>query len=108
MFNTPALSDIPVKFVSDPEKRREQILTQKWLALFPEGHEAWAEFRRTGYPKLYPLIHSDNPDLPVGTFIKRIPFLNYDRDRNGPGVEAAKELLGGPDNAATRLWWDVR
>jgi hypothetical protein len=108
MFNTPALSDIPVKFAADEEKRREQILTQKWLALFPEGHEAWAEFRRTGYPKLYPLIHSDNADLPVGHFIRRIPFLNYEKDRNGAAVEAAKDLLGGPDNAATHLWWDVR
>jgi hypothetical protein len=108
MFHTPALSDIPVKFASDPEKQKEQILTQKWLALFPEGHEAWAEFRRTGYPKLYPLVHSDNPDLPVGNFIRRIPFLNYEKDRNGAAVEAAKDLLGGPDNAATRLWWDVR
>jgi hypothetical protein len=108
MFGTQALSDIPVKFASDPEKRKEQILTQKWLALFPEGHEAWAEFRRTGYPKLYPLIHSDNPDLPVGSSIRRIPFLNYEKDRNGAAVEAAKDLLGGPDNAATHLWWDVR
>jgi hypothetical protein len=107
MFNTPALTDIPVKFSTDPEKQREQILTQKWLALFPEGHEAWAEVRRSGYPKLYPVLHSDNPALPAGQFIKRIPFLNYDRDRNAAAVEAAVELLGGPDNVATRLWWDV-
>jgi len=107
-FNTPALTDIPVKFSTIPEKQREQVLTQKWLALFPEGHEAWAEVRRSGYPKLYPIIHSDNPDLPAGTFIRRIPFQIYDRDRNGPAVEAAVSLLGGPDNAATRLWWDVK
>src|SRR5690606_4425804 len=48
-FNTPALTDIPVKFSTDPEKQREQIGTQKWLALFPESHEAWAEIRRSGY-----------------------------------------------------------
>jgi hypothetical protein len=107
MFHTPALTDIPVKFATDPEKQREQILTQKWLALFPEGHEAWAEVRRSGYPKLYPLIHSDNSDLPVGQLIRRIPFLNYDRDRNGAAVEAAVSLLNGPDNVATKLWWDV-
>lgn len=107
MFNTPALTDIPVKFVSDPEKQREQILTQKWIALFPEGHEAWAEVRRSGYPKLYPILHIDNPAVPAGEFINRIPFLNYDRDRNGPAVEAAVDLLGGPDNIGTKLWWDV-
>ena len=36
----------------DPELQLEQIITQKWIANFPLGHEAWAEFRRTGYPKL--------------------------------------------------------
>jgi hypothetical protein len=107
-FNTPALTDIPVKFATDPEKRMEQVHTQKWIALFPEGHEAWASIRRSGYPKMYPLIHSDNPDVPANIGIRRIPFLNYDRDRNGPAVKAAEGLLGGPDNAATRLWWDVR
>lgn len=106
-FNTPALTDIPVKFSSDPEKQREQILTQKWIALFPEGHEAWASVRRSGYPKLYPVVHSDNPNVPAGTLIRRIPFLNYDRDRNGPAVKAAEALLKGPDHAGTRLWWDV-
>ena len=107
-FNSPAVSDIPVKFSSVEEKQREQILTQKWIALFPEGHEAWAEKRRSGYPKLYPLVHSDNPALPAGQLIRRIPFLNYDRDRNAPAVEAAVSLLNGPDNAATKLWWDVK
>jgi hypothetical protein len=107
MFNTPALTDIPVKFSGVEEKQREQILTQKWLALFPEGHEAWAEIRRSGYPKLYPILHIDNPAVPPGEFIKRIPFLNYDRDRNAAAVEAAVPLLGGPDNIFTPLWWDV-
>jgi hypothetical protein len=106
-FNSPAVADIPVKFAADEATQRQQIGTQKWIALFPEGHEAWASFRQSGYPKMYPLIHSDNPDAPVGTFIKRIPFLNYDRDRNGPAVEAAVTLLGGPDKISTRLWWDT-
>jgi len=106
-FNSPAVATIPVKFAADAATQREQIGTQKWIALFPEGHEAWASFRRSGYPKMYPLVHSDNPDAPVGTFIKRIPFLNYDRDRNGAAVEAAEQLLGGPDKISTRLWWDV-
>ena len=106
-YNTPAVTDIPIKFSSDPEKQREQIITQKWISLFPEGHEAWAEHRRSGYPKLYPLLNSDNPDAPVGTEIKRVPFLNYDRDRNGVAVDAAEALLGGPDKISTPLWWDV-
>jgi hypothetical protein len=106
-FNSPALTDIPVKFSSDPEKQREQILTQKWLAVFPDGFEAWAEMRRSGYPKMYPLIHSENPNVPANEMIRRIPFLDFEKQTNGAAVEAAKSLLNGPDNAATRLWWDV-
>lgn len=107
-FNTPALTNIPVKFSADPAQQLEQILTQKWLAVFPDGFEAWAEMRRTGYPKFYPLIHSDNPDVPANEMIRRIPFLDFDKATNGPAVEAAIPLLSGPDNAATRLWWDVK
>jgi hypothetical protein len=109
-FNTPRLTDIPVKFetAGTTERQTEQILTQKWIALFPEGHEAWASIRRSGYPKLYPVIHSDNPDVDPKKGIRRIPFLNYDKDRNAEAVTAAEALLGGPDKASTKLWWDVR
>ncbi len=105
-FNTPAISDIPVKFSTDPAKQREQIGTQKWLALFPDGQEAWAEVRRSGFPKRYNVINSDNPDVPVGKFVRRIVFLEYDKDRNGQAVKDAVALLGGPDLASTPLWWD--
>jgi hypothetical protein len=108
-WNTPPASNIPVKFSSDPEKQREQIGTQKWLALFPSEMEAWAEMRRTGYPKMYPLIHSDNPDLSKDQMIRRIGFVDIDRQANGPSVKAAEALLGpGGDKVSTRLWWDVK
>ena len=105
-FNTPALTDIPVKFSTDPEKQREQIGTQKWLALFPDGQEAWAEVRRSGFPKRYPILHSDNPDVVPGEFVRRIVFLDYDKDRNKGAIETATSLLNGPDKANTPLWWD--
>lgn len=105
-FNTPALTDIPVKWAATIDKQREQVQTQKWLALYPDGHEAWAEMRRSKYPKFYPLIHSDNTDVPANTMIRRITFLDYERDRNKPAVDAAPALLGGPDKASTPLWWD--
>lgn len=105
-FNTPALTNIPVKFSTSIAIQREQIGTQKWIALFPDGQEAWAEARRSGYPKRYPVIHSDNPDVPVGSFVRRIVFLEYDKERNGTAVKAAEALLSGPDKASTPLWWD--
>jgi len=104
--NSPAMSSIPVKWGTSPLEQREQIGTQKWLALYPDGIEAWAEFRRTRFPKLYPVVNSDNADLPAGTFIRRIPFLVLEKNTNGTAVKAAESLLGGPDKPTTPLWWD--
>jgi len=107
-WDTPPLTDIPVKFSSDLEKQREQIGTQKWLALFPNGMEGWAEMRRSGYPKMYPLIHSDNDDIQADEMIRRIVFLDLEKTSNGNAVDAAVSLLGpGGDKVSTRLWWDV-
>ena len=33
------------------EEQLEQIITQKWIAVFPNGNEGWAEVRRTDYPR---------------------------------------------------------
>jgi hypothetical protein len=108
-WNTPPLTDIPVKFSTITEKQREQIGTQKWLALFPNGMEAWAEMRRSGYPKMYPLINSDNQDMPKDQMIRRIVFVDLDRQTNAKAVTAATALLGaGGDKVSTRLWWDVK
>lgn len=106
--NSPAISSIPVKWSEGATSavKREQIGTQKWLALYPDGMEAWAEFRRTRFPKLYNVVNSDNADVPKNTFIRRIPFLDVEKTSNAEAVEAAKSLLGGPDNAGTPLWWD--
>jgi hypothetical protein len=106
-FNSPAVADIPVAFSGDPDEQRQQILTQKWLALFPDGIEAWAEVRRTGFPKLYPVINSDNPDVSTSDIIRRFTFLNYEYQTNGKAVEnTGIPLLGGPDKASTHVWWN--
>lgn len=106
MVKTPALSDIPVKFSADPAKQLEQIITQKWLANYPNGHEAWAEYRRTGYPKLYPRINSDNPDSPKDAVVRRTPFVIGEQQTNAKAVTDAITKLGGEDKSSTRLWWD--
>jgi hypothetical protein len=105
-MNSPAVNDYPVLWSADPLMQRKQVAQQKWLALFPDGREAWAEVRRTTYPQLYPLIHSDNTDLPVGKMIRRLPFLDAEKQSNAAAVAEAVKLLNGPDNAATPLWWD--
>lgn len=108
-LNSPALTDVPVKFdAGNLAVQREQIALQKWLAMFPDGAEAWADYRRSRYLKLYPVANSDNPDIPdpKTKWIRRIPFLLSERQNNGAEVEKAEALLGGPDKVTTPLWWD--
>src|SRR5690606_24176923 len=105
--NSPAVSNVPVQWGSSEAIQRKQIGTQKWLAIFPNGMEAWAEFRRTGYPDLYPVVQMDNPLLPSGEFIKRLPYPLTEEVSNAAELAKGRALLNGPDNVATRLWWDV-
>jgi hypothetical protein len=106
-LNSPAVSDVSIRFASDPATQLEQILTQKWIALYPDGIEAWSEIRRTGYPKLYPVISSDNPDIVPPGIIRRVPFISFEYQTNREAVNAAIPLLNGPDKANTNVWWDV-
>ena len=108
-LNSPAVSAIPVKFNADNETvSREQIATQKWLALFPDGMEAWADYRRSHIMKLYPVANSDNPEITNTStqWIRRIPFLLSETQNNAAAVKDAVGLLGGPDKVTTPLWWD--
>ncbi|GEM_PF-5294236 len=57
------------------DEKLERIITQKWIAIYPDGQEAWSEFRRTGYPKLWPVnVNLSGGDVPEGEFIKRINY----------------------------------
>ena len=44
----------------DPTKAVEMISTQRWIALFPNGLEAWNSWRRTGFPALVPAADALN------------------------------------------------
>ena len=111
-WNSGALSDIPVKFESDASKERklEQIITQKWIELYPNGWEAWTEYRRTRYPDLFPLVESLHPDIPKDEQwrFRRLTFTSGEYDNNREAVEEAISLLDGPDENTTSLWWQAK
>ena len=111
-MNIAAMNDVPVKFLTGGtnEQKLQQIITQKWIAGFPEGLNAWSEFRRTGYPKLFPIVsnRSKYPEL-TKLGIRRMPFCQDEKNNNPVGYQSGVEILSsrGGDNIATRLWWDV-
>jgi len=105
-----SLSEITIKWDdnADFDEKLERIITQKWIAMFPEGQEAWSEFRRTGYPRLFPVIvNNSNGEISTEGFIKRIKFAAGEFSTNTAGVTKAVTLLNGPDTGGTPLWWDI-
>ena len=102
------VTDIPVAFSADPETQLEQIITQKWIAIYPNGWEAWAELRRTGYPKQYARVQSENPDVAANEIMRRMVYVQSEFDTNGEAVQAAISTLSGGDKNSTKVWWDKR
>lgn len=108
--NIGAMNDVPVAWdeAATNEQKLQRIITQRWIANFPEGSEGWAMFRRTGYPKLFPVATNlSGGDIAVGDFIKRFPFCDNEKNSNTNGYKTGLTLLGGPDTMGTNLWWDV-
>lgn len=106
-----ALSDITIKWddSDDFERKLERIITQKWIAMYPDGQEAWSEFRRTGYPKIFPVkVNNSGGTINTQTQIRRLPFPSPEYIDNTENVKEAVGLLGGSDNGGTRLWWDKK
>ena len=108
-YYDPPMTDIPVKFSADKNKQFEQIMTQKWLALFPISFEAFAEYRRTRLPKIYAKKYSGNANVNVATgqIVTRLPYTTGEKTSQPEEIEKAVQLLGGPDLETTPLWWDV-
>ena len=91
------------------ERNLEGVITQKWIAIFPLCVEAWSEFRRTGYPKLIPVVENKSGGtIDSGVMIRRLWYPPLEYSENPKNIASAVAALGGPDNGGTRLWWDKK
>lgn len=83
---------------------KENLMTQKWIALFGQGIEAWTEYRRTGFPVMPApnpaAIFSNNGVLPT-----RLEYPLSEYSLNMDNITQGIQLLGGEDNMRTKLWW---
>lgn len=108
--NASALNTITIKWQESAqfEEKLERIITQKWLAIFPLGQEAWSEYRRTGYPRLLPVRNNrSNGKVDSDKGARRLNFPPNEFLNNKVNVEAAVGMLKGPDTMGTPLWWDI-
>jgi len=104
-----ALSTITIAYDESAsfETNLERIITQKWIANFLISPEGWAEYRRTGYPKLFPVTrNSSSGTIDTNLQIRRMPYPANLYTTDNAAVTAGVKLLGGSDNGGTKLWWD--
>lgn len=85
----------------------QQINVQYWIASFLNGPETFANFRRSGFPVLTPNPYGQptNPDVPNGTFIRRLTYPTSELSVNAENANASIARQG-EDKLSTRLWWD--
>ncbi len=114
-------NDIDTYITSLPPANQENVMNQKYIALFMQPFEAWAEYRRTGFPtfliKPGDTVNLINPingsmtitfqplenisDLPT-----RIKYPYTEVTLNGSNYQEASARMGG-DNLDTKLIWDT-
>jgi hypothetical protein len=99
-----------------PAANMENVMTQKYIALYMNGYEAWAEWRRTGFPKSIvqvgeltgPTVDGTPVEFTAiaGTAIpRRLTYPVQEFTINKANADAAAAAIGG-DEFSTRLIWD--
>ncbi|MDD2951789.1 MAG: SusD/RagB family nutrient-binding outer membrane lipoprotein [Parabacteroides sp.] len=112
-----AMNKVSVKWndASSNEEKLQRIITQKWIANFPLSTEAWAEYRRTGYPKLFPnRVNSSDGKIDTDEQIRRLIYSDIEINTNDAELQKGIELLNQENSSSkfkgdiggTRVWWD--
>lgn len=87
----------------DPNNALEQINTQYWMATLLNEYEAFANWRRSGYPTLTPVNYPGN--VTGGTIPRRMRYREAEAVANPVNYQEAISRQG-PDELTTRVWWD--
>lgn len=95
------LASSTVAYSGTDEEKLEKIFTQKWLSFgFLQSIQGWAEYRRSGYPKLTFFEDSD-PDYPLPStrLIYPTTEITYNEDNYA--------AVADEDNPYNTVFWDV-
>jgi hypothetical protein len=96
--------------VYDPANALKQINTQYWLANFLNSSEAWANYRRTGFPVLSPNTYNNNLTQNGGDgYVHRFSYPDTELSKNKVNYQAAVAALPGKvDDLVNRVFWDTK
>lgn len=87
--------------VLTPANALEQIATQKYIALYGQGFEAWTEWRRTGFPVLSAAVEGN-----LGSSIPtRLTYPALEQSLNGANWSAQTSTMTGGDKLDSTIDW---
>ncbi len=87
----------------DATNWKKSIGTQKWVALFGQGYDAWTEWRRLDFPVLKVAEAPLNPSEQIPL---RFMYPETELTLNSVNYNAAISKLTGGDTDGAKLWWD--
>ncbi|MBC7789938.1 MAG: SusD/RagB family nutrient-binding outer membrane lipoprotein [Anaerolineae bacterium] len=88
------------RVVYTPVTGLTQIALQKWISLYGQGSDAWAEYRRTGVPDL-----RAGPAAIIPVVARRLLYPQSEQSFNKANLDAAVAAQGGA-GLENRIWWD--
>ena len=83
----------------------ESIINQKYVALFWVGYEAWADYRRTGYPVLTIGSGTFNDHILPTRLVYPTNTMETNKENYNAAVERLRTYYGGADDMKTPVWW---
>lgn len=114
--------DIDDYMASLPAANEENVLTQKYIALFMQGKEAWAEYRRTGYPngdvlllpgdtgtdifgETYTMTPLKSGNVTPTRIPDRVRYPLGEQTLNRSNYQEASSHLSNGNEIDSKLWW---
>lgn len=93
---------------SAKETALEQINTEYYIHTFCNEYETYANWRRTGYPKLTPSANAANysGNVTNGQIPRRFMYPSKEATDNPASYNEAVKRLNGGDKMTSRIWWD--
>ena len=113
LWNTTASADFLASemgsLTGTEDEKLEKIATQRWIANYTNGYEAWAIVRDTGYPSSAITVSTDSDIRSLsgsmnGAYANRLRYISSAYTSNAENIASAVSAQG-PDDKTTKLWW---
>lgn len=97
---------MPANYFDNPavafNQSLEQVLNQKYLALYMSDYQQWFEYRRTGFP----ILPKTENMLHDGEMPKRFQYHDRVKITNPENYEDAVSKMELGDNVLSPVWWE--